>query len=88
MHAQTRSRRAALALTFTLGALLGAILASTPNLQRAHAAPAQGIPNPADDRNRMIAELQRLNASADAIRDAITSGKLKVTVAQNPSAPK
>ncbi len=88
MHTQTRSRRAALALTFVLGAIAGAALSSSTLLDRAHAAPAPGIANPADDRSRMITELQRLNATADAIRDALTSGRVKVQVAQTAGAAK
>lgn len=74
----------ATALAFLLGALSAAALPAIVRTQPAHAAQAPGLANPADDRSRMITELQRLNASIDAIRDTLTSGRVKVQAVQPP----
>lgn len=77
----------AIVVAFVLGALAGSLTPSIRFIDRALAAPAPGLANPADDRSRMIVELQRLSASTDAIREAITSGRIKVQIAQqaNPA---
>ncbi len=84
-HTKRRTLSPALAIAFVLGALVGAALPAASRLDRAIAAPAPGLANPADDRSRMIAELQRLTTATEAIRDALSSGRVKVQVVQPDS---
>ncbi len=90
MHAHTPARNDRRAAAGWLAALaLGAMLIladSTEGGSRAAAAaPSGGIPNPADDRVRMLAELERLNATVASIQSMLERGAAKVEVARMPA---
>ncbi len=51
----------------------------------AWAAPATGIPNPADDRLRMVAELQQVNRTLELIRQRLERGGIGVEVTKMPT---
>lgn len=48
--------------------------------------PTGGIPNPADDRLRMVQELEQLNASLRAIQTTLERGGVRVEVTKMPAA--
>jgi anti-sigma28 factor (negative regulator of flagellin synthesis) len=74
----------------TVNAVLLAVLIWTQaapmpvEAQSAHAqstsAPRRGIPNAAEQRQKMIAAMQDMKKSVDGLRNSIESGKVKVEV--------
>ncbi len=85
LHAPTRERRDARGWLAALA--IGAMLILADSTSGGARAPTGGIPNPADDRVRMLAELERLNATVASIQSMLERGAAKVEVSRMPAQP-
>lgn len=86
-NAPTRERRDTVGwlAALAIGAMLILADATSGGSRSAAPAPTGGIPNPADDRVRMLAELERLNATVASIQSMLERGAAKVEVSRMPA---